>query len=89
MTGFLVALVALGILPYAKAQTGATATERHPSVPFPRKSTPQAIDRGALRSQLSTKPITATLALRLADLEQAEALLKSLHSPGDPNIINS
>ena len=84
MTGFLVALVVLGVLPHAKAQTEAAATERHPSVPFPRKSTPPAIDRGVLRSQLSSKPITAILALRLADLDQAEALMKSLHTPGDP-----
>jgi subtilase family serine protease len=80
----MVFLVALGMLPGgAIAQTAAATSKQH-GVPYPSAATPKAIDRGALRTQLVTKPISVTLALSLRKINEAENLLKSLHTPGDP-----
>jgi subtilase family serine protease len=78
-------LTALSMLPgRAIAQTAAVATSEQHGVPYPSATTPKAIDRGALRTQLATKPILVTLALSLRKINEAENLLKSLHTPGDP-----
>jgi kumamolisin len=84
--GFLMlSLVALVMLPgSAIAQTAGVATSEQHGVPYPSATTPKAIDRGALRTQLVTKPISVTLALSLRKMNEAESLLKSLHTPGDP-----
>jgi kumamolisin len=54
------------------------------AVPYPDAATPKAIDLGALEAQSATTPISVTVALRLPELNKAENLLKSLHTPGDP-----
>jgi len=86
-SGFLILFLVLGILvtvPSAIAQTAAVVKAEHEAVPFPNATTPKAIDRGALKEQLGTTPISVTIALRLPKLNEAENLLKSLHTPGDP-----
>jgi subtilase family serine protease len=56
----------------------------HAAIPYPSASTPRAADRGALRD-LVKEPISVTVALRLRDVDEAENLLRSLHTPGDPH----
>lgn len=63
-------------------QTAAAAT--HAALPYPNAATPKPIDRGLLREQSGTTPIAVTVALRLPKLDEAENLLKALHTPGDP-----
>ena len=63
---------------------GAAAQTRHLALPYPTAETPKAIDRGSLAAQPDAAPISVTLALRMANLDEAESLLKSLHTPGDP-----
>ena len=53
-------------------------------MPYPSAATPEAIDRGELKALSATTPISVTIALRLSDLDEAEKLLVSLHTPGDP-----
>ena len=69
----------LGVLPSAMAQTAA-----HAALPYPDAATPKAIDLGELKAPSGTTPISVTIALRLANLNEAEDLLKALHTPGDP-----
>ena len=78
-TGLLLLLLILGILPVAMAQN---PTERT-ALPYPTADTPPAVDRGALKDLAGSTPITVTVALSLRDLDAAENLLKSLHTPGD------
>jgi kumamolisin len=75
-TGFLMLFFVLGILSSAMAQ--------HVALPYPDAATPKAIDLGELKEQSGTTPISVTVALRLPNLNEAERLLKSLHTPGDP-----
>src|ERR1019366_3605998 len=42
------------------------------------------IDLGPLKAQSGTTPTSVTVALRLSKLAEAENLLTSLHTPGDP-----
>jgi kumamolisin len=77
--GFLMLFLVLGVLPSAMAQTAA-----HAALPYPDAATPTAIDLGELKAQSATTPISITIALRLAKLNEAEDLLKALHTPGDP-----
>jgi hypothetical protein len=77
--GFLMLFLVLGVLPSAMAQTAA-----HAALPYPDAATPTAIDLGELKAQSGTTPISITIALRLAKLNEAEDLLKALHTPGDP-----
>jgi kumamolisin len=79
MTLFLV----LGILPGAMAQPAAVVAGQA-GVPYPSAATPEAIDLGTLEAQSGTTPISATIALRLTSLSDAENLVVSLHTPGDP-----
>jgi len=72
----------LGILPSAMAQSPAVAKQ---AVPYPTAATPKAIDRGELKAQPeAATPISVTIALRMSNESEAESLLKSLHTPGDP-----
>jgi kumamolisin len=73
---FLMFFLILGLFSVAVAET------THTALPYPSEKTPQAIDRGALTAD--TAPLSITIALRLRDLDQAENLLKALHTPGDP-----
>lgn len=59
-------------------------TSTHRALPYPTEKTPQAVDRGSLAAESGTTPLSITIALRLRDLNQAEDLLKALHTPGDP-----
>jgi kumamolisin len=77
-TRFLLLILALGIAPSVMAQTAALA------VPYPSKATPQAIDVGELSARSGNTPISATVALGLTDVSEAESLLKSVSTPGDP-----
>jgi subtilase family serine protease len=78
-TGFLLLLLVLGALPTAMAQTAANV-----GLPYPTAATPKAIDLGELKAQSGTTPVSVTVALRLPELDEAENLLKSLNTPGDP-----
>ena len=78
-SGLLMLLIALGILPSVNAQTS-----RHDALPYPTADAPRAIDRGALTSEAGATPITVTVVLGLPKLKEAESLLKSLHTPGNP-----
>jgi subtilase family serine protease len=53
-------------------------------VPYPTRATAQAIDLGALRELQGSTPISITVALSLPNLSEAEDLLKSVNTPGDP-----
>src|ERR1700691_4958432 len=78
-TGFLLLLLAAGMLPGAMAQAAASV-----GLPYPSAATPKPIDLGELKAQSRTTPISATIALGLPELNDAEALLKALNTPGDP-----
>jgi kumamolisin len=54
------------------------------ALPYPTADTPKAIDLGSLKAQSGTTPISVTVALRLPKVNEAENLLKSLNTPGDP-----
>jgi kumamolisin len=75
----LTCLLALGVLPSAMADTAARAAP-----PYPSAQTPKAVDQGALGELSASTPISVTVALRLSDLDAAEALLASLNTPGNP-----
>ncbi len=53
-------------------------------VPYPDPTTPKPMDLGALSAQPGVAPISITVALRLQNPEEAEALLKAIHTPDDP-----
>jgi subtilase family serine protease len=83
-TGFLMLVLVLGMLSSAMAQIAAVETQAHDALPYPDAATPKGIDLGALKVQSGTTPISVTIALRLPQLNEAENLLKSLNTPGDP-----
>jgi subtilase family serine protease len=72
-------LTLLGMLPGAMAQTAENV-----GLPYPTAATPKAIDLGELKEQFGTTPISVTIALRLPNINEAEDLLKSINTPGDP-----
>jgi subtilase family serine protease len=74
-------LLILGVLPGATAQTAANS---HAGLPYPDAATPKAIDMGALAAKSAAAPISVTVALRLRNFDEAENLMKSLHTPLDP-----
>src|SRR5215469_15162489 len=78
-TGFLMVFLVLVVLPTTKAQTS-----RCDALPYPTADTPNAIDRGALTAEAGTTPISVTVFLSLPAVSEAENLLKSLSTPGDP-----
>ena len=75
----LTCLLALGVLPSAMAATAA-----HAAPPYPSAQTPKAVDQGVLGELSASTPISVTVALRLSDVDAAEALLRSLNTPGNP-----
>jgi len=83
-TPLLMMLLVLGMISGAMAQTAAGNTAAHGALPYPNANTPKAIDIGPLRAQAETKSISVTVALRLPHLNEAENLMKSLYTPGDP-----
>jgi kumamolisin len=72
--GLLMLLLVLGPLSTAMAQRTS-----HPGA-----EAPKAIDRGALAAQPDAMPISVTVALKLRNQDDAENLVKSLSTPGDP-----
>jgi kumamolisin len=70
--------VLLGCIPAAFAQSDA-AVEGRVALPYPTRSTPKPIDRGAFNSQT---PLTVTVALRMRNSDEAEELLTAVHTPG-------
>jgi len=53
-------------------------------VPYPDAATPRAVDLGPLSAHAAAAPLSVTVALSLQNLSDAETLLKSLNTPGDP-----
>ena len=80
-SGFQVSLLMFALLAGAMAQTAAA---QQAALPYPTVATPAAIDRGALVGPLASTPMSVTLALSLPRLKDAESLLVSLHTQGDP-----
>jgi kumamolisin len=76
---FLIFLLVLGFFPSVMAEIAT-----HTALPYPTANTPKAIDRGKLSDESGTTPFSITIALRLRHLEEAENLLKALHTPGGP-----
>jgi len=76
--GFLMFFLVLGLFSSAVAETA------HTALPYTTATTPQAMDRGLLTAESAATPISITIALHLRDVNEAESLLKSLHTPGDP-----
>jgi kumamolisin len=72
-------LTLLGMRPGAMAQT-----VENVGLPYPTAATPKAIDLGELKEQFGTTPISVTIALRLPNIDEAEDLLKSINTPGNP-----
>ena len=83
-TGFLMLLLVLGMLTSAMTLPAAAETTAHAALPYPNAETPKAIDRGELTAQSGPTQLSVTIALRLPKLDEAEKLLISLHTPGDP-----
>jgi kumamolisin len=54
------------------------------ALPYPTAATPAAVDLGPLEAQPNAAPISVTVALGLSNPSGAEALLKSINTPGDP-----
>jgi kumamolisin len=77
-SGFVTSFLVLGLFSGAMAQTTRIG------VPYPTQKTPEAIDRGALTAGASATPLSVTVALKLRDMDEAENLLTTLHTPGDP-----
>jgi subtilase family serine protease len=53
-------------------------------VPYPNAATPKATDLGPLSAHEATTPLSVTVALGLRNLSEAEKLLQSVNTPGDP-----
>jgi kumamolisin len=77
--GLLILLLPPGLLSSAMAQTTART-----AVPYPTAGMSRALDRGALTAQPSAGQISVTIVLKLSDQDEAENLLQSLNTPGDP-----
>jgi subtilase family serine protease len=77
----LAAITALLIAVPAFSQNGSSQPA---AVPYPSAATPAAKDLGPLKAQSGTTPISVTVALRLPKVNEAESLLKSINTPGDP-----
>jgi subtilase family serine protease len=60
------------------------SSQAYAGVPYPNSATPKAVDLGALSEQAGATPVSITIALRLPNLGDAENLLRSLHTPQDP-----
>jgi kumamolisin len=76
--------VALGSSSTVWAQTASEAVSENVALPYPTKAMPKPTDLGALSARPETTPISITIALKLPKMEEAESLLKSINTPGDP-----
>jgi len=83
-TGILTMFLVLGMLANAGPQTASAATAPDAALPYPTPATPNAVDLGSLTAQSGATPISITIALRLRQLNEAEKLLQSLSTPGNP-----
>jgi subtilase family serine protease len=53
-------------------------------IPYPSKETPKAVDAGALTSSAGAAAQTVTIAMKLHDLEGAQALFQAISTQGNP-----
>lgn len=81
---FLMLFLLAGVFTRATVQAPAQQTSAAPGVPYPDSTTPYAVDLGQLKAQAGTTPMAITVALRMRSASEAEALLKAIHTPGDP-----
>jgi subtilase family serine protease len=79
----LMSIAAIALLVALAIPVSLAAQDNHTALPYPNAATPKAIDLGELKA-LSGTPMSVTVALSLPKLNEAENLLKSLHTPGDP-----
>ncbi len=80
----LMSIAAIALLVALAIPVSLAAQDNHTALPYPNAATPKAIDLGPLKAQSGTTPTSVTVALRLSKLAEAENLLTSLHTPGDP-----
>jgi kumamolisin len=73
--GLVLSFVVLGMISSAQGQT---------ALPYPTPTTPAATDLGELKTLASITPISITVALRLSDVNAAEAMLTAVSTPGNP-----
>ena len=73
----------MGTLLGTLVSVGLLSAQVH-AMPYPDAATPQPVDLGALDTLTDSTPVTFTVALRLPNIDDAESLLKSINSPGDP-----
>jgi kumamolisin len=80
---FVSCLVLLGCVSPAFAQSDAAvegrAVQGRVALPYPTRDTPRPIDRGTFSSESS---LNVTVALRLRNSDEAEALMTAVHTPG-------
>ena len=77
-SGFVMPFLVLGLLSSTMAQT------THNALPYPTSEAPKPIDRGALAAESGRTPVSATIGLKLRNMNEAENLLIALHTPGNP-----
>jgi kumamolisin len=75
-------LLAAGLFSLAAALNSSVLSAQT-GVPYPDASTPRPVDLGPLVAQAGSTPISVTVALRLRSPNEAESLLKALHTPGN------
>ncbi|HET6205418.1 MAG TPA: protease pro-enzyme activation domain-containing protein, partial [Terracidiphilus sp.] len=75
-------LLAMGLFSLAAA-LNPTGLFAQTGVPFPDASTPRPVDLGPLVTQTGPTPVSVTVALRLRSPNEAESLMKALHTPGN------
>ena len=75
-------LLAMGLFSLA-AVLNPTVLSAQTAVPYPDASTPKPVDLGPLVAQAGSTPLSVTVALRLRSPNEAENLMKALHTPGN------
>ncbi len=77
-----VTVLAFLVFIYATAAVATAQTQT--ARPYPTAATPKAVDLGETTKQGEATPISVTIVLKLSNIKEAENLLVSLHTPGDP-----
>src|ERR1700722_10427818 len=73
-----------GALVSTIALAGLMSSRAHAGVPYPDAKMPSPVDLGALDALAGAAPLSFTVALRLPNIDEAESLVKSIDTPGDP-----
>jgi kumamolisin len=73
-----------GALVSTIALAGLMSSRAHAGVPYPDAKMPSPVDLGALDALAGAAPLSFTVALRLPNIDEAESLVKSINTPGDP-----